>query len=69
MRILYIYCHPLPESICARALEALKAAGHEVDLFDLYAEKCDPVLSEDVRRHCHGTSRNQVGQESYIARL
>lgn len=48
MRILYIYCHPLPESfhaaIRARALDELEIAGHEVDLLDLYAEKFDPVL-------------------------
>ncbi len=73
MRILYIYCHPLPESfhagIRAKALEALASAGHEVDLLDLYAEKFDPVLSEDARRHYHDTSRNQIGLENYIARL
>ena len=73
MRVLYIYCHPLPESfhagIRARALEALKAAGHEIDLLDLDAEKFDPVLSEDARRHYHDMSRNQAGLESYIARL
>jgi putative NADPH-quinone reductase len=73
MRILYIYCHPLPESfhaaIRAKALAALAAAGHEVDLLDLYAEKFDPVLSEDGRRHYHDTSRNQIGLENYIARL
>lgn len=73
MRILYIYCHPLPESFHAavrtKALEALKAAGHEVDLLDLYAEKFDPVLSEEGRRHYHDTSRNQAGLEAYIGRL
>jgi len=73
MRVLYIYCHPLPESfhaaIRARALAALAAAGHEVDLLDLYAEKFDPVLSEDARRHYHDTARNQAGLERYIARL
>jgi NAD(P)H dehydrogenase (quinone) len=73
MRILYVYCHPLPESFHAamrsRALEALAAAGHQVDLLDLYAEKFDPVLSEDARRHYHDPSRNQAGLESYIARL
>jgi putative NADPH-quinone reductase len=73
MRILYIYCHPLPESFHAairtRALAALAAAGHEVDLLDLYAEKFDPVLSEDGRRHYHDTSRNQIGLERYVARL
>jgi NAD(P)H dehydrogenase (quinone) len=73
MRILYIFCHPLPESfhaaIKARALSALKEAGHDVDLLDLYAEKFDPVLSEEARRHYHDTSRNRVGLEDYIARL
>jgi hypothetical protein len=46
MRILYVYCHPLPESfhagIRAKALTALKKAGHRVDLLDLYAEKFTP---------------------------
>ncbi len=55
MRVLYVYCHPLPESfhaaIRAKALDGLKAAGHDVDLLDLYAEGFDPVLSEDARRH------------------
>jgi NAD(P)H dehydrogenase (quinone) len=73
MRILYIYCHPLPESfhaaIRARALTALAAGGHQVDLLDLYAEKFDPVLSEEARRHYHDVARNRTGLENYIARL
>jgi len=73
MRILYIYCHPLPESFHAairvKALAALRAAGHEVDLLDLYAEKFDPVLTEEGRRYYHDPARNQTGLESYIARL
>ena len=73
MRILYVYCHPLPESfhagIRARALASLKTAGHEVDLFDLYAEGFDPVLSEEGRRHYHEIPRNRLELESYIARL
>lgn len=73
MRILYIYCHPLPESFHAairvKALAALVTAGHQVDLLDLYAEKFDPVLSEEGRRHYHDTSRNQAGLEGYVTRL
>ncbi|MCK9908177.1 NAD(P)H-dependent oxidoreductase [Microbacteriaceae bacterium K1510] len=73
MRVLYLYCHPLPESFHAgirtKALAALKEAGHEVDLLDLYAEKFDPVLTEDGRRHYHDPNRNQIGLESYVARL
>lgn len=73
MRVLYIYCHPLPESfhaaIRAKALAALADAGHEVDLLDLYAEKFDPILSEEARRHYHDVARNRRGLEPYIARL
>ena len=73
MKVLYIYCHPLPEAfhagIRAEALAGLARAGHEVDLFDLYAEKFDPVLTEEGRRHYHDESRNQEGLEPLIARL
>jgi putative NADPH-quinone reductase len=73
MRVLYVYCHPLPESFHAairvRSLDALALAGHDVDLLDLYAEKFDPVLSEDARRYYHDPSRNRIGLEHYITRL
>ena len=73
MRVHYLYCHPLAESyhkaILDASLAALNAAGHHVDLLDLYADKFDPVLTTDGRRDYHDTSKNQVGLESYIARL
>ncbi|MCU0885924.1 MAG: NAD(P)H-dependent oxidoreductase, partial [Beijerinckiaceae bacterium] len=73
MRVLYLYCHPLPESfhaaIRAEAIAGLEAAGHEVDLCDLYAEGFDPVLSEEGRRHYHDTAVNQTGLEGYVARI
>lgn len=73
MRVLYVYCHPLPESFHAalrdEALAGLAAAGHTVDLLDLYAEGFDPVLTADARRHYHDTSRNRDGLEGYVARL
>jgi putative NADPH-quinone reductase len=63
----------LPESFHAairtKALSALADAGHQIDLLDLYAEKFDPVLSEEARRNYHDTSRNQAGLENYVARL
>jgi len=73
MRVLYVYCHPLPESFHAairdQALAGLKAAGHEIDLLDLYAERFDPVLSEEARRRYHDIPDNRAGLEAYIGRL
>ncbi|MBD8907874.1 NAD(P)H-dependent oxidoreductase [Methylorubrum zatmanii] len=72
-RILYVYCHPLPESfhgaIRAAALDGLRQAGHQVDLLDLYAEGFDPVLTADGRRNYHDVTVNQRGLEEYVARL
>jgi putative NADPH-quinone reductase len=73
VKVLYLYCHPLPESFHAairvEALAGLGDAGHEVDLCDLYAEGFNPVMSEEERRRYHDTSRNQIGIETYVARL
>lgn len=73
MRVLYLYCHPLPESfhgaMMRAATAALEGAGHTVDLCDLYAEGFDPVLGVEGRRHYHDLSRNREGLEGHIARL
>ncbi|MGE7417799.1 NAD(P)H-dependent oxidoreductase, partial [Methylobacterium tarhaniae] len=54
MNVLLIYCHPLAESYAAAlrdaAIQGLHAAGHRVEVIDLYAEGFDPVLSADERR-------------------
>ena len=53
MRVLMVYCHPVEGSFNAavrdRALAALRAGGHQVDLIDLYREGFDPVLSTAER--------------------
>lgn len=73
MRVLYLYCHPVPESfhgaIRARALDGLARAGHAVDLLDLHAEGFDPVLNAEERRRYHDLARNRLGLEPTIARL
>lgn len=73
MRVHYLYCHPLPESFHAairdEALGGLASAGHEVDLFDLYAECFDPVLTAERRRAYHDTAQNRAGLETAIERL
>lgn len=54
MKVLVIYCHPVPESFCAairdRVMDTLAASGHETRLIDLYAEGFDPVMPADERR-------------------
>jgi NAD(P)H dehydrogenase (quinone) len=73
VRVLYLYCHPLPEcfhaAILVEALAGLRERGHDVDLCDLYAENFDPVMSEEERRRYHDTSQNQLGIECHVARL
>ena len=73
MRVLLIYAHPSSTSFAAairdRATRALTAAGHEVDLLDLYAEGFDPVLSLDEWRVNSDPTRNEVGIEAHVARL
>jgi putative NADPH-quinone reductase len=72
MRVLYVYCHPVPESfhgaIRDLALERLRSR-HDVDLLDLYAEGFDPVLGAEERRRYHDTERNREGIEPYLIRL
>ncbi|NKB19423.1 MAG: flavodoxin family protein [Alphaproteobacteria bacterium] len=54
MRVLLIYAHPLSDSLNAEIKsvveEGLTAAGHEIDLIDLYADRFDPVLTQDERQ-------------------
>ena len=73
MRVLYIYCHPLPESfhaaIRAEALAGLKEAGHTADLCDLYAENFDPVMRLEERRDYHDLSKNQSRVSDHVRRL
>ena len=49
-----VFCHPVPESfvsaLAARSAEALRSAGHEVDLLDLYAEDFQPAMPTEERR-------------------
>lgn len=73
MRILYLYCHPLPESFHAgirdAALAGLAKAGHEIDLLDFYAEGFQPILGEEERRRYHEPGHRPADMEPYIARL
>jgi NAD(P)H dehydrogenase (quinone) len=73
LRVLVVYAHPLETSFVSaahkRAVEALRALGHEVDDLDLYAEKFDPVLSPTQMRSYVDVPRNVQEVESYVRRL
>ena len=53
LRFLVVFAHPDAESfsstLCRTTVDALTAAGHHVDLIDLYAEDFDPRLTTAER--------------------
>lgn len=73
MRVLLIHAHPDPESYNAAlfrtTLEGLRAAGHEVDVCDLYAEEFQPVLTRAERRGYHAIPANREPVEGHVRRL
>lgn len=73
MRVLVLYSHPVETSYQAalhtEVVARLKAAGHEVDDCDLYAEGFDPVLSREERLGYHDVTTNQIALKSHIDRL
>lgn len=73
MRVLVVYAHPLGDSFAAVLRDAvvkqLRAAGHEVDLCDLYAEGFDPVLTAAERRAYNTAHPDLSAIEPHVARL
>ncbi|MGR9131784.1 NAD(P)H-dependent oxidoreductase [Rhizobium leguminosarum] len=73
MRILLVLAHPLEDSFAAAvartACEALEAAGHVVDLLDLYREDFDPRLSEAERRGYFDVPYDTSAVADTVARL
>jgi NAD(P)H dehydrogenase (quinone) len=73
MRVLVLFAHPVETSYQAAlhrvVLENLKAAGHEVDDCDLYAEGFNPVLSREERLNYHDESICRRPVEAYVERL
>ncbi len=58
MRAAVVTAHPSEDSFCRelaeRAASGLRAAGHEVDVLDLYRAGFRPAMSADERRSYHG---------------
>ena len=73
MRVLVLYCHPVEGSfnaaVHAAVLRGLRAARHEVDDCDLYAEGFNPVVSREERIGYHEIPHNRAPVERYVSRL
>ncbi len=73
MRVLLLYAHPNPESYGAAlrrvTLDALLAAGHDVDECDLHAEGFQPVLTRAERLAYHDIPANLAPVAADVARL
>ncbi len=73
MRVLVVYCHPVPESFCAAvrdaALDAIARKGCEARLIDLYAENFDPVMRDGERREYNERAPADPALSEHIAHL
>jgi putative NADPH-quinone reductase len=74
MRLLLVFCHPDPESFGAAifrtACQALREAGHELRIIDLYAEGFDPVFTLDEKRsYLTDTAQNIAGVAHHVEAL
>jgi NAD(P)H dehydrogenase (quinone) len=73
MRVLVLYCHPVEDSfnaaIYAATLRGLRAARHEVDDCDLYAEGFQPAMTRAERIGYHDIPQNRIPVEPYVTRL
>lgn len=73
MRVLVLYAHPVETSFNAAlhraTVEALAAAGHQVDDCDLYAEHFDPVMSRQERIDYHDENMCTKPVQKYVDRL
>ena len=73
MRVLVVYCHPVPDSFCAAlrdtVLEAIALRGCEARLVDLYAEDFDPVMRCEERRLYNMRSPSDPALRAHVDNL
>lgn len=71
MNVLVVYCHPDPESFNASirdtVVDALRQAGHQVRLLDLYADGFDPIMGCEERRAYHTKKINEIPVADHLA--
>ena len=73
MKCLVVVAHPLADSLCAAmaraAVATLTAAGHEVQVEDLYGEDFSPVLSASERQSYYTPPFESAAVQALIERL
>ena len=73
MRVLVLFAHPVETSFAAalhaKAVETLRARGHEVDDCDLNAEGFDPVMTRQDRIEYYDLTVNRRRVAPYVDRL
>lgn len=73
MQVLLIHSHPCADSFSAAlrdaAIAALTAAGHTVEVRDLYREEFAPALTATQRRLFYDEAANRIGVEDHVEAL
>ncbi|MBH0237951.1 NAD(P)H-dependent oxidoreductase [Methylobrevis albus] len=73
MRVLVLFAHPVETSfqaaLHAKVVTTLRAAGHDVDDLDLYAEDFDPRLTRAERLAYHDIPANRAAVDPYVGRV
>ena len=73
LRVFILYANPVGPSFGAallkQSVDALRSRGHEIDNCDLYAERFNPVMSEQERMQYHDVELNRAPIGDYADRL
>ena len=73
MRVLLVYCHPNPDSFTAAVRDVvtarLAAAGAEIRVVDVYADRFDPILDRAELAIYEDTARNTLAVSDHVAAL
>jgi NAD(P)H dehydrogenase (quinone) len=73
LRVFILYANPVGLSFGAalrkQSVDALRSRGHEIDDCDLYAERFNPVMSEQERMQYHDLKLNRAAIGKYADRL
>ena len=73
LRVFILYANPVAASFGAtlhrQVVATLRSRGHEIDDCDLYAERFNPIMSEQERMHYYDVELNRAPIGDYADRL